>query len=143
MQELFETLDRPWLGPARAGNLKEAVRQYVACYDYVSFPELQRKLEPYVPTRGDWLIGGSVPHVILWVGLSSELCTAIEELIAEKALFYHPASPLVFLIDGGMLTLPIAKRCPRSGYKTDHWLPVCLRLTPLDSSHVRERHCRA
>lgn len=85
-----------------------------------------------IPTRGEFAIGQLHLNVLYWVNLSDELSEIVEDLIKEKQLFYHPADYLTYLIDGCALQMPIMKRMPpKGGYKTPHWLPLCLRGVPM------------
>lgn len=122
-----------WRPLAARGDLAGAIVAYVAAYDWVTFPELMRKLEPHVPggVRGQWAIcSPQDENVILWTGMSEVFQHAIRDLLAARRLFFHPAQLLTYLIDGGLLRLPVAKRLPKGGYKAPHWVPVCLRTVP-------------
>lgn len=117
-----------WEQEAEAGNLRAAIVEYIREFDWVTFPELQRKFEPYMNVRGHTGILLENKNIVFWGGLSQELADLIMALDADGAIRYEPASPLAYLVDGGLLTLPLARRPPRNGYKKLHWLPVCLRL---------------
>ena len=121
--------DRPWLEHAQAGRLAGAVVEYVRSRDWVSFPELRGALEPYFSVRGDSRLD-IADNVTLWAGLSAEFADTIADLERAHRLFFHPASLMVYLVDGGVLNLPVAKRLPKGGYKSLHWLPVVLRTVP-------------
>jgi hypothetical protein len=77
--------------------------------------------------KGTTSIQGA-PNVILWMGVSEDLADLILELVNEGVLFLWPAHPVTYLIDGKGLTLPIAQRPPKEGYKKPRWLPTCLRV---------------
>jgi hypothetical protein len=117
-----------WQQEAEAGNLRAAIVEYIRLYDWVTFPELQRKFEPYMDVRGHIGILMEKKNIVFWGGLSQELADLIVALDADGAIRYEPASPLAYLVDGGLSTLPLVRRPPRNGYKHPHWLPVCLRL---------------
>ncbi len=123
-----------WERLAQAGDLSGAIAAYVRAYDWVSFPELLRKLEPHVPggVRGEWAITlPDDPNLILWTGMSAPFLDAMRALRGRSAVFFHPARVLTYAIDGGLLRLPLARRLPKRGYTTPHWVPVCLRPVPL------------
>lgn len=125
---------------AKEGRLGDAMVSYVRAMDWVSFPELQRALAPYMPTTGDSAI--EFPkNLVVWLGMSREFVDILLDLTHRKVLHYHSACVLTHLVDGGVLRLPVAKDPKRAeaGYKKPHWLPVCLRVVPLeaDSGHRR------
>ena len=70
------------------------------------------------------------PNVILWVGMSTDFLKALNALKDKVGM--SSASYLSYVIDGGMLKLPIAKR-PRD-YKKPHWFPVCFR--PMEKAEI-------
>lgn len=121
------TWDERWEAPAREGRLADAIEAYVKQYDWVTFPELQRRLEPFAEVEGTMALE-LVPNVVLWVGMSEPFADAIQQLQREKRIWPWPTSALTYMIDGGMLKIPIAKRLPKGGYKHERWLPVCFRI---------------
>jgi hypothetical protein len=121
-------LAEPWTSKAQAGDLVGAAVEYIRVKDYVSFPELQRMLSPYIPTEGDLALEIQ-PHLLIWANVSEEFADIMRLLQAGGEVERHPASILTYLADGGMLTLPVAKRVPNGGYKTDHWIPTVFRVT--------------
>jgi len=62
-------------------------------------------------------------HIITAFGLSEEVGKALDSLIKKRELVEIPCNILIYLIDGQVLTIPIAKNIPNNGYKKDHWLP--------------------
>jgi len=66
-------------------------------------------------------------NIIYWV-FSKIGAKILLELLNEKKIGFKPMGSdlerTVYLIDGGGLRLPIAKRPPKSGYQKLHWLPV-------------------
>ncbi len=120
--------------------LEAAIVDLVARLDYVSFAELPRRLAEagFAESRlkGDSTL--ELPgNIILWCGLSAELVDAIRALLDSKRLHLHPASTLVYIIDGVALRLPVAKRLPKEGYRKSHWLPVCLRVVPVQMKKAK------
>ena len=129
-----------WRAPAERGDLAGAIEAYVKAYDWVTFPELMRKLEPHVPggVRGEWAICTPAdPNLILWTGMSEPFKDALRGLLAERRLFFHPAELLTYLVDGGLMRMPLASRPPKDGYKAPHWLPTCLRTVPMREKRRR------
>jgi hypothetical protein len=112
-------------------RIKSVVLDLVAKRDHVSFAEFDRFLiEAGIAPKGDLELTYDDGNLVLWQRMSQDYVDAIGELIAEKALYVHPATFWTYLADGTLPGLPIAKRIPRGGYKNPHWLPVCFRLVP-------------
>ena len=63
-------------------------------------------------------------NVVFWGGMSDELIQAIIEARKDRKIIDRPSTPLVYLVDGGISSLPLAKRPPKTGYKKLHWLPI-------------------
>jgi hypothetical protein len=105
---------------------RERLIEYVKQKDWVSFVEVERVLSEFMEVKGTTSIQGA-PNVILWMGVSEDLADLILELVNEGVLFLWRTQFLTYLIDGRGLTLPIAKRPPKEGYKKPRWLPTCLR----------------
>lgn len=118
-----------WIVAAQYGSLSEAILAYVRAHDNVSFPELRDHLGDYFDVRGDCRLMLD-NNVCLWANLSQELADAVAGLHQAGKLFFRPVSELTYLIDGCVLTLPLAKRVPKGGYQVPHWLPVVMRLEP-------------
>jgi hypothetical protein len=108
-----------------------------ACLDkirrdrYVSFVELARLLEERgVNAAGEVSMQNAArPNLVLWAGMSEEFYACVDELLSSKLVELVPASPLSYLVDGGMLDLPLARRVPKAGYKEPHW--ACAVFNPV------------
>lgn len=61
-------------------------------------------------------------NVLLWSGWNKETADMMCEVLKEYPVHREPADPLVYILDGGGMNLPLVKR--HMEYKTDHWLPV-------------------
>ena len=110
------------------GQLHDALVALVEDRDTVSFVEIQQAFEGHMPVHGD--IGMEIaPNVILWAGMSQELIDLIRRVSTGPTprIEPRPSVPLVYLIDGAALALPIAKRIPKKGYTKPHWLPIVFR----------------
>lgn len=116
-----------WEEPAREGRLADAIEEFIRRYDWVTFPELQRRLEPFAEVRGNVALE-LAPNLILWAGMSEAFADTVQQLRSEKRIWSWPTVWLTYFLDGGALKMPIAKRIPKGGYKTERWLPVCLRV---------------
>jgi hypothetical protein len=99
---------------------------WIRTTDYVSFPELERWLTGRgIDVAGNYALDLG-RNVVIWAGVSQQFCDIFDEL--RPHLDFIPCSSLlVYLIDGKMLGLPIAKRPPRNGYAKPHWAPATLR----------------
>lgn len=106
-------------------TLADKFYQYIKRSGDASFAELSRIAGE--EGRGDlaWEI---VPNVMLWSGMSQLMIDALRFL--RERVEPVPAHCLVYFCDGAVPQLPIAKRLPKAGYKTQHWLPVVFRVRP-------------
>ena len=114
------------------------VRKYMR-RDNVTFAELSRRIEGF---EGEGAIGPEGnPNVVYWTGMSAEASKCVSTLLREGfchlhiAEMYQTTIPLVYLIDGVMLSLPLVKA--NRQYKTPHWLPVVFKMGP----SCRAKHC--
>ena len=120
--------------------LDQAILDIVRRIDWVSFAELPRRLEEagHHDIKGDMALEIQ-SNAIVWAGFSAAMVDALRRLLSSKRLFLHPASTLTYLVDGMLLTLPVAKRPPAGGYKSPHWLPCCLRVVPIGAARKERR----
>ncbi|WP_219413930.1 hypothetical protein [Pseudonocardia nigra] len=100
---------------------------YIRRNGHVSFPELQRYAESALgmTASGDYSLEAG-PNLLLWLGMSQEFVDLIHGIQATRQFDLNPTSLLVYMVDGGVMDLPLAKRPPRTGYKTPHWAPTVL-----------------
>jgi hypothetical protein len=116
-------------------SLKEDLRDYLR-RDHVSFAELSR-LEGF---KGDLAIelpvAGGAPFLI-WAGISRAAADALQELVAEGFCHYQGCSPLIYMIDGVMSSMPVARQ--NRGYKKQRWLPLVVKLGPAKRGRHRPR----
>ena len=71
-------------------------------------------------------------NCIIWDSISQEGLEAISSLMWGNLIEPHGASVLIYLIDGGHLKLPLAKK--ERAYKHPHWLPIVFE--PVKSDHT-------
>lgn len=114
---------------AAAGELEAAVLELIEVYDNVSFVELNRYLEPFTEVRGEYGIR-IASNLTVWECMSADLADLVRRLWSEGRIHFHPCSSFSYMLDGGGLTLPVAKRPPKNGYRSLRWLPVVMRLKP-------------
>ncbi len=105
-------------------EIKTAVLDYIKKNDGTSYVEIERLFDSLsFDWRGDYEIySNQCDNVVFWDGWNEAAMNLINELLHDKLIFKEPAQPLIYLIDGKCLTLPIVKRAMK--YKTPHWLPV-------------------
>jgi hypothetical protein len=66
-----------------------------------------------------------LPNEYLWANMSRTLIAAIAAI--KPLLEVNVTSVLVYFADGHSLTLPIATRIPKGGFRKPHWVPVVLK----------------
>ncbi len=79
--------------------------------------------------KGDYLYSSAKLadlNIYYWGGLSEEFAQALVRIDASGMIECRLASPFIYLYDGRVPSLPIAKR-PRK-YKDPHWIPTSIRL---------------
>jgi len=105
--------------------------EFVAARDWVTFVELSQLAERHgIPTKGTIAVL-ACPNGVLWADMSQEFVDLFKKIRRDGRLALDGGSPLAYLIDGGLLKLPLAKRMPRDpvkGYATERWLPSFFRL---------------
>jgi hypothetical protein len=78
---------------------------------------------------------GDRENVIYWCDLQKALTKAIEELVAADQIIARGTSALVYLIDGCVLSFPLAKQ--KRSYRTLHWQPVTFSFPELEKCRRR------
>ena len=101
-------------------SLKDEIYTLIKERNHVTFIELSE----IDGVKGDLVYGLIERNIIFWVNMSEEAIDAIQELLYEERVFFEPATQMTYLLDGGGLKLPIAKR--KLSYKSKRWLPLCL-----------------
>jgi hypothetical protein len=128
-----------WEALAHAGCLEDAAVAYVRERDWVTFTELQQRLAGFMPLEGTMSLElHDCPNAVLWAGMSEELTDLLHGLLRGKRLFLWPCSTLCYLVDGGVLTLPLAKRLRPGGFAKPRWVVAALRTRPLDDGRARQ-----
>jgi hypothetical protein len=105
----------------------DQVHAFIKGRDWVTYVELQRFVESLgLPGRGDMTAcSPDYPSIFFYQGLSDELLDIIDHLAKDKRIVPAAACTLTYMIDGGVLALPLAKRVMH--YKTPRWFPICFR----------------
>lgn len=115
----------PWLETAKNGDLASAIVEYVTHRRHVTFVEIQNEFGSVCTMDGNYCFELPELNIVTWAGMSKEFVDAIIEIKTHDRLYMNPTMWLVYMMDGGSLSYPIAKRIPKGGYKSLHWLPVC------------------
>lgn len=103
--------------------MREKILAYVRKNKGTSFAELRRVVgEESFDGPLTWET--DAPGIVFWDNLSQEFVDTMMALKGEGLIQARPCTVLVYLVDGMMMRLPVAKRPTRKGYKTDHWLPI-------------------
>ena len=111
-------------------SIRDRIVDFVGGRDWVSFPEIGEFLaEDGIDVKGDISLE-IAPNLVVWAGMSHEFADLMRDALKSNRIYPHPSSSLTHLIDGGMLTLPVAKRLPKNGYKKPHWMPTVFRTVP-------------
>lgn len=120
--------------PATVEEMADAIEAYVRRTDWVTFVELLR----HIPSAKGNLSLHLSGNLVLWDGVSDLFADAMALLKDQRRIFPWPTTYLTYLIDGGMLNLPIVKRTPPpGGFKKPHWLVTCFRV--VDSSDEKPK----
>jgi len=93
----------------------------------VSFVELQNRIDGFRNDgEGGWVYGDTQKNLLFWFNMSEGAVEALEELIRTKQVLLEPTNPLVYMIDGAIPNVPIAKQ--DRAYRSERWVPVTLKL---------------
>lgn len=88
----------------------------------VSFVELSREVPGF---NGELWIRNEKNHVY-WSNISEEAAKILYDLEMNDIIKKVPCMELIYVMDGGYMTLPIVKT--NRTYKKPHWLPVTYSL---------------
>lgn len=115
-------------------QLKSEIINYIKLHEGTSFVEIERIFEDnHFNYKGDGAYtSGHHPNVIFWSGWNQNAFNIIAELKRDGFIEMDVCPPIIYLVDGKGLDLPIVK----SKYiKTDHWLPVAFNI----GTKIKER----
>ena len=113
-------------------EIKEKILDYVRKNEGTSYVEIERIFEENsFDYKGnlETTAGKEYPNVILWSGWNKRAFDIIKELLSSGSVIRQPCQPIVYMIDGKMLTYPIQKSS--SSHNTPHWLPCAFSAKPL------------
>lgn len=93
----------------------------------VSFVEIESVLrEAGLDTDGDNAIDVG-KNIVVWAGMSQEFVDVMVLVHKSRKTEMDGTSTVLYIVDGKFLTLPVAQRPPKSGYKELHWAPAILK----------------
>ena len=97
----------------------ETIIEYFSIRGGVSFVELQNYFEG---VKGDFDWGNAKLNIWFWFGMSEQSIRVLQSALDTDVLKMTPTSLFVYLADGSIPRVPIAKRVQK--YKTERWVPV-------------------
>ncbi|HDD0568388.1 TPA: pathogenicity island protein [Staphylococcus aureus] len=109
-------------------QLKSEILEYIKAHAGTSFVEIERVFEE---NNFDYkgvgaYTSGQHPNVVFWVGWNQEAFDVIAELKKDGHIEMDICEPIVYMVDGKGLDLPIVRS---KNIKTDHWLPVTFNVS--------------
>jgi hypothetical protein len=126
-----ETELATWAALAKHGQLKAAVTEFVRDRGETLFPELQAALQDYLPVSGENGLASRLnPNLVLWSGMSQELCRIITDLVSSKRLYLHPAPLEKYQKIQQSLKLPVIHEPTDERLPRPVWMPASLRTAP-------------
>lgn len=106
-------------------NVKQSILEYIRKYGSATYSEIED-----VMTAAGYEWAGTLctcsdqnSNVIFWEGWNRAAFALVSEMRTSGVISREPCHPLIYLIGGKYLTLPLVKR--KTAYKEEHWLP-CL-----------------
>jgi len=111
-------------------NTTKRILQFIYEREYVSFIELEKWIERNtdIDAKGDAMVT-ALPNLILWYGMGEDLGFIIRQLLADKEIYIHPSTVLVYSLDGARPSMKVAKRF--QNYVTPRWFPSTLCMFPV------------
>ncbi len=108
-------------------SIKKAIAAKVMTDDHVSFIEVQRIFNDHnFDYKGKRMIcHPEHSNLVFWSGWNDTAINIMTEILQEHPIGMSTADIMIYLIDGGGLQLPIAKKA--RSYKKNRWYPVVLR----------------
>lgn len=121
-------------------SIRDQIVAFIKGRDHVTFVELQNEFKDVMNVRGKYVLE-CCKNGTLWANMSKEFSELVDSLIKDKTIHVHPTDRLVYILDGGALSLPVPKNPPKDGvhvgYEQPVWIPSCLRLKPYDAARER------
>ena len=120
-------------------TLKAEILEMVTDRGGVSFAELSRiegfKDDSDHPDGALAMMHPRFDNIVLWPNVTPEGIEAIRSLMADNAIHWLPCDPIIYVVDGCMLKLPVVKNA--QPYKHPRWLPVTFSAGQLPKKYRR------
>jgi hypothetical protein len=126
MAKESERITLPPADPAALEQMKAAILAYVRLHPHATIVELEDNVQGFKGDDASW--GKADSNLVMWDSLSFLGAQAISELGQARKLVLEPCDVLIYIMDGRWPTLPVAKRMPKGGFKSPHWVPLALAL---------------
>jgi len=111
-------------------EMASRIIEFVDGYQPASMVELVKHLG--ADARGNLIFHmPERPNTVIWTDVSKTFVDAF--MLARKEIFIDITNPMIYLMDGGTLPLPIAKKFNGPDYKKEHWVPVILSIKKTDA----------
>ncbi|HCV6748720.1 TPA: pathogenicity island protein [Staphylococcus aureus] len=116
-------------------RMKQIILEYIKRHEGTSFVEIEQLFEDnHFNYKGNGAYSsGQHQNVIFWSGWNKPAFTIIAELKRDGFIEMDVCPPIVYLVDGKGLSLPIARS---KNIKTDHWLPVAFNICKKEKTPV-------
>lgn len=116
-------------------KLKSEILEYIESHDGTTFVEIEDVFEDnkFIYKGDGAYTSGQHPNVVFWVGWNQEAFNIIAELKQDGLIEMDICPPIIYLVDGKGLDLPIVKS---KNIKTDHWLPVAFNICTKEKERV-------
>lgn len=103
-------------------NTPKSILAFIKKRKHVSFVELRENIKDFQGERSMWINEEEGENILLWGSLSQQSIDNLQKLLTEKKIVGVPCEPMVYVLDGSISRIPVAKK--RKHYKTPHWLPI-------------------
>ncbi|HEH0386984.1 TPA: pathogenicity island protein [Staphylococcus aureus] len=116
-------------------QLKKYIYEYVKEYKEIPIYQLE---DLFKEMNHDYIGRTSVTHdkdenIVFWIGWNQEAFDVIAELKKDRRIEMDICEPIVYMVDGKGLDLPIVRS---KNIKTDHWLPVTFTISKKETECV-------
>ena len=100
-------------------NIRSAIAAYLRHRSGISLIEMCRDIVGFAGDK-TWIIADA--NLVVWPGMSDEAVEAMMAMIVTEEITPTVTTPFVYLYDGGMVDMPVAKSLKQ--YKTKRWIPL-------------------
>jgi len=110
-------------------DIEKQIFDKIRFTDHVSFAEIERLVDDsHIDKEFDHSFKSKkYKNIFFWVSRKKVIIDSIVKLIREDKIQLKPTTKFIYLIDGHMLNMPLAKK--GMDYKNPRWCPVILSPT--------------